>query len=128
MADQLDPLFPERAEQREIAAAAVEKRTGNKGLADSIRNASDFWWRAAVIAATELARTGRQFTSYELTQHPYYVPEPDHRNRWGGLMSYIRAKGLAEPIGWDSSKRGTSKSSGLRVWRGTEKARQERAA
>lgn len=128
MADQLDILFTEAADEREKAALAVERRTGNRGLADSIRNASDFWWRAACIAATELARTGREFTSYELTQPPYSVPEPDHPNRWGGLVGHMRAEGLIEAVGWDNSKRGTSKGSGLRVWRGTAKARQEAAA
>ena len=128
MADQLDFLFTEDADQREKAAAAVERRTGNQGLADTIRNASDWWFKAACIAATELARTGKEFTSYELTQPPYAIPEPDHRNRWGGLMAHIRAEGLAEPVRWDNSKRGTSKGSGLRVWRGTAKARGGEAA
>lgn len=128
MADQLDILFPEHADEREKAAAAVERRTGNKGLADTIRNASDFWWRAACIAATELARTGRDFTCWELTQPPYSIPEPDHANRWGGLIGHMRAEGLIEAVGWDNSKRGSSKGSALRVWRGTDKARRERAA
>ena len=128
MADQLDFLFTEEADEREKAAAAVELRTGNKGLADTVRNASDFWWRAACIAATELARTGRDFTSWELTQPPYALAEPDHPNRWGGLIGHMRAEGLIEPVGWDNSKRGTSKGSGLRVWRGTAKARGEVAA
>lgn len=128
MADQLDFLFTEKADEREKAAASVERRTGNKGLADSIRNCSDWWWRAACIAATELARTGRDFTSWELTQPPYALTEPDHPNRWGGLIGHMRAEGLIEPVGWDNSKRGSSKGSGLRVWRGTAKARGEAAA
>lgn len=128
MADQLDFLFCDEADAREKAAAAVEARTGNKGLADTIRNASDYWWQAACIAARELAETGREFTSYELAQKPYSVPEPDHPNRWGGLIGHMRAEGLIEPVGWENSKRGTSKGSGLRVWRGTEKARREAAA
>jgi hypothetical protein len=128
MADQLDFLFPEAAEAREKAAAAVERRTGNKGLADTIRNASDYWWQAACIAGRELAETGKDFTSYELTYPPFCVPEPDHPNRWGGLIGHLRAEGLIEPVGWDSSKRGSSKGSGLRVWRGTEKARTGAAA
>lgn len=128
MADQLDILFPEHADERENAATAVERRTGNKGLADSIRNCSDWWWQAACIAARELAETGREFTSYELTQKPYCVPEPDHPNRWGGLVGHMRAEGLIKAVGWDNSKRGSSKGSGLRVWRGTPKARREAAA
>jgi hypothetical protein len=123
VADQLDFLFTEEADAREKSAAAVEARTGNKGLADTIRNASDYWWQAACIAARELAETGREFTSFELTQKPYLVPEPDHPNRWGGLVNHMRAEGLIEPVGWDNSKRGTSKGSGLRVWKGTAEAR-----
>ena len=128
MADQLDFLFTEAADKREKAAVAVERRTGNKGLADSVRNSSDWWWKAACIAATELARTGHEFTSYELTQPPYSVPEPDHPNRWGGLVGHMRAEGMIEAVGWDNSKRNTSKGSGLRVWQGTAKARRQVAA
>lgn len=128
MADQLDFLFTDAADEREKAAIAIERRTGNKGLADTIRNASDWWLKAARVAATELARTGKDFTSWELTQPPYAIPEPDHPNRWGGLIGHIRAEGLIEPVGWDNSKRGTSKGSGLRVWRGTSKARGGEAA
>jgi hypothetical protein len=128
MADQLDFLFTEEADAREKAAATVERRTGNRGLADTVRNSSDWWWRAACIAATELAKSGKHFTSYELTQPPYGLAEPDHPNRWGGLVNHMRAEGLIEPVGWDNSKRGTSKGSGLRVWRGTAKARRGVAA
>ena len=126
MAEQLDILTI--ADEREKAAAVVEKRTGNKGLADSIRNCDDWWWQCACLAAEEIARTGHEFTSYELTQPPYALAEPDHPNRWGGLMGHMRSEGLVETVGWNNSPRKTSKGSGLRVWRGTAKARGDVAA
>jgi hypothetical protein len=122
VAEQLDILAI--ADEREQAADAVEKRTGNKGLADTIRNADDWWWACACLAVAEIARTGREFTSYQLTQPPYDLAEPDHPNRWGGLMGHMKGRGVVETVGWDNSSRGTSKGSGLRKWRGTAKVRE----
>ena len=120
--DPVDEVLEQRAakaEQVENTARQVERATGNTGLADSIRHTPDDWRQVAEAAVRALAMTDSVFTIFEITKEPFSVPDPDHQNRWGGLVLSMKAEGVIEHAGWSGSERGPSKGSGLKTWRGT---------
>jgi len=120
--DEVDEVLEQReakTKQVENTARQVERATGNTGLADAIRHTPTDWREVAEAAVRALAMTDSVFTIFEITKEPYSVPDPDHPNRWGGLVLSMKAEGVIEQAGWSESERDTSKGSGLKTWRGT---------
>ncbi|WP_432051756.1 hypothetical protein [Streptomyces xiamenensis] len=91
----------------------------------------DDWeaWLEEVRPAYErAARSGREWTTYEVARAEDLPDPPDPATHWGRLMTLLHAEGLIEPAGWATSLRPTVHSSGVRRWRGTGAARDWEAA
>ena len=75
-----------------------------------------------------VARTDREWTSYEIA-HEYGLPEPPKpKAHWGSFVHRLAARGVIEHCGWDRSSRPTGERSAVAVWRGTPAARAGRIA
>jgi hypothetical protein len=81
------------------------------------RNCDDWWMRTALQAVKAMARTGREFQCYDLTT-AYNLPEPDHPNRWGALLTRAARDGLIVAVGAAPSRRPTTAKSLTKLWRG----------
>lgn len=83
-----------------------------------IPGSPDLWWEAGAMKAIEtLARTGRQFTAADLTDHG--VSEPDHSCRWGSVFAKAKALGLIRKVGYRPSRRAGRNYGVTAVWVGT---------
>lgn len=85
-------------------------------------------WRDLVWPAfVEVARSGRQFTTFEVARE-YQLPEPRNgRSDWGNLAQALAKRGLIEDVDSARSRRPTSERSRVGVWRGTRAAQAGRA-
>ncbi len=83
-----------------------------------LTNASDEWKRSALTAIGVLAASGRDFQATDLLA--LGVEEPDHPNRWGGVMAMAARAGLIEHSGVAPSNRTTTQASLTRTWRGAD--------
>jgi hypothetical protein len=81
--------------------------------------------RPAFVAA---ARTGRLFTSYEVTRDNDLPEPPNPRADWGNLVLALVRDGLIEHVTFDRSSRPTGERSAVGVWRGTRAAQAGRIA
>lgn len=64
-----------------------------------------------------MAATGRVFQAYDVAE-TYAVPEPDHPNRWGALLTRAARDGVIVAVGAAPSRRPTTARSLTRTWRG----------
>lgn len=81
--------------------------------------------RPAFVAA---ARSGREFTTYEIAKAAE-LPEPRcPRADWGNATQLFVREGLIEHVAFDRSRRPTGERSAVGVWRGTRAARAGRIA
>lgn len=75
-----------------------------------------------------VARTDREWTSYEIA-HEYGLPEPPKpESHWGSFVHRLARRGVIEHCGWDETSRPTGEHSGVKVWRGTRAAQAGRVA
>lgn len=81
------------------------------------RNSDDWWVRTALQAVRAIAKTGREFQAFDLVEI-YGVPEPDHPNRWGALLTRAARDGVIVVVGAAPSRRPTTAKSLTRTWRG----------
>lgn len=82
---------------------------------------TDDWWRSTAMSAVRtLAETGHPFTADDIRD--LGVPEPDHANRWGGLLLAASREGLIRCVGAQRSTRGARRASLTRVWQGATAA------
>ncbi|WP_431781766.1 hypothetical protein [Streptomyces chumphonensis] len=88
----------------------------------------DEWLDGIRPAFTEVAATGREFTTYEIADTHQLPDPPNPAAHWGLAMSIFRHEGLVERAGWACTGRPTAHHSGVRTWRGTRAAQQGRAA
>lgn len=116
MADQLDILFPEDADEREKAAAAVERRTGNRGLADTIRNASDCAVEGCDRSIHLRTWCRRHYDRWRKHGDPTYLmfgdlPDDEIERRfWAHTQK--TSSGCIEYVGGDETKPGWH----IRIW------------
>jgi hypothetical protein len=81
--------------------------------------------RPAFVTA---ARTGRLFTTYEVT-HDNNLPEPPNsKSDWGNFTQGLVRDRLIEHVTFDRSSRPTAERSAVHVWRGTRAAQAGRVA
>jgi len=80
-------------------------------------NCDDWWLSTAMQAVRVMARTGWEFQAYDLAE-TFQVPEPDHPNRWGALLTCAARDGLIVPVGAAPSRRPATARSLTRTWRG----------
>lgn len=77
----------------------------------------DDWWTATALQAIRaIAKTGREFQAFDLVE--LGVPEPDHPNRWGALLTRASRDGLIVATGAAPSRRPRTARSLTRTWRG----------
>ncbi len=81
------------------------------------RNADDWWMHTAMQAVRAMARTGREFQAFDVAE-TYHVPEPDHPNRWGALLTRAAREGLIVATGAAPSRRPATARSLTKTWRG----------
>jgi hypothetical protein len=81
--------------------------------------------RPAFVTA---ARTGRLFTSYEVTKDNNLPEPPNPRADWGNLVLSLVRDHLIEHVTFDRSTRPTGERSAVGVWRGTRAAQAGRIA
>jgi len=81
------------------------------------RNADGWWIDTAMQAVRAMAATGREFQCFDLAE-TYGVPESDHPNRWGALLTRAARENLIVPVGAAPSRRPTAARSLTRTWRG----------
>jgi hypothetical protein len=89
------------------------------GLAEADAGTDDWWKDCADRGIAELARRGHDFQAVDLLD--LGVPEPDHANRWGSRLHAAAMAGLIECVGFAPSKRATTRTSIVRVWRGVSR-------
>lgn len=83
---------------------------------------TDDWWRSCALAGLEyLAATARPFTAYDLTS--LGVPEPQHPNQWGPVMSTAAHAGMIRHAGYVPSLRPSVHRSVVRQWIGAQAAK-----
>ena len=75
-----------------------------------------------------VARTDREWTSYEIARE-YSLPEPPKpETHWGSFVHRLASRGVIEHCGWDETSRPSGEHSGVKVWRGTPAAQAGRVA
>lgn len=80
----------------------------------------DPWWLDSTMTAIgALAATGEIFTTDNLRDDPYSLPEPRHSSHWGAAFSMARRQGLIRPVGYAASRTASRNGGVLRLWRGT---------
>lgn len=82
------------------------------------RNADDWWRSCALAGIRHLAATGRPFTAADVAA--LGVPEPDHRNRWGGVFSAAARAEIIRPVAIVRGYRRTSHGAFVRLWVGAD--------
>lgn len=87
------------------------------GRGQAERNADDWWMNTALQAVRAIAKSGREFQAFDLVE-AYHLPEPDHPNRWGALLTRASREGLIVPVGAAPSRRPRTARSLTRTWRG----------
>lgn len=95
---------------------AVEVRT--RILERVLANGTDEWRENALRAVARAAATGRVFQAVDLLD--FGATEPDHPNRWGGLLATSARIGLIEHVGYAASQRGSVQGSATKTWRGKD--------
>ena len=80
-------------------------------------NADLWWWSTAMAGITTLAATGQEFEAFDIADR-LGVPEPDHCNRWGALLSAAAKAGMIVAVGAKPSRRPTAAGHLCRTWRG----------
>lgn len=88
-------------------------------MADAWDNADDFWRSVAMRALRWLAQLDPPFDAWSLVE--LGVPEPDDPHRWGGLFRHAVGLGLIECVGYAPSRRPSSPSGIVRLWRGVSR-------
>jgi hypothetical protein len=81
--------------------------------------------RPAFAAA---ARSGREFTAYEICRDAELPEPPNPRADWGNAVQLFERQQLIERVAFDRSRRPTGERSAVGVWRGTKAARDGRIA
>lgn len=81
------------------------------------RNADDWWLHTALQAVRAIAKTDQKFQAFDLVE-TYGVPEPDHPNRWGALLTRAARNGWIVAVGAAPSRRPTTARSLTKTWRG----------
>lgn len=81
------------------------------------RNVDDWWLDTAMQAVRAMAATGREFQCYDLVE-TYGVPDPDHPNRWGALLTRAARENVIVPVGAAQSRRPATALSLTRTRRG----------
>lgn len=77
----------------------------------------DGWWEAGALSAIEtIAKTGRPFTTPDLTD--LGVAEPSHPNHWGGVIAKAKAMGLIVKVGYGTSRRAGRNGGVCATWQG----------
>ena len=74
-------------------------------------------------AVRAIAATRREFQAFDLVE-TYAIPEPDHPNRWGAVLTRAARAGLIVPVGAARSRRPTTCGSLTRTWRGASREAQ----
>jgi hypothetical protein len=87
------------------------------GRAQAERHCDDWWTSTALQAVRAMARSGREFQAFDLVEI-YRVPEPDHPNRWGALLTRAAREGVIVSVGAAPSHRPSTARSLTRTWRG----------
>lgn len=76
-------------------------------------------WLDVIRPAFEAAaRSGAEFTIYEVAVANNLPEPPDTAHQWGAAACRFRADGLIRHVGFDSAKRGPSHHSSLKKWVG----------
>lgn len=91
------------------------------GLQAALAYAPEDWKTAAISEGVRLARTGEPFTIETILRGVRGRCEIPYTH--GAIMSYLRNRELVECIGWTSHRTGPHAVNGIRVWRGTAKAK-----
>ncbi|NUS83709.1 MAG: hypothetical protein HOY75_13420 [Streptomyces sp.] len=81
--------------------------------------------RPAFVTA---ARSGREFTTYEIARDAELPEPPNPRSDWGNATQLFERQQLIEHVAFDRSRRPTGERSAVSVWRGTKAAREGRIA
>jgi hypothetical protein len=87
------------------------------GRAQSERGMDSWWSSTAMQAVRAMAATGRVFQAFDLVE-TCGIPEPDHPNRWGALLTRAARNGVIVAVGAAPSRRPTVAGSLTRTWRG----------
>lgn len=117
MNEQLD-LFSEPPPET-LATPSRQPPETLSGRDRAERNTDDWWTAVALQAVRAMAATGRIFQCYDLVE-VYAIPEPDHPNRWGALLTRAARKGLIVAVGAAPSRRPKTAGSLTRTWRGAQ--------
>lgn len=86
------------------------------------------WRRAFRRRALEMAKAGHEFTSEDVTSDvrtPAEVGAPSN-NSIGRMMAELNRQGWIRCVGFRASTRTARRGGGVRVWQGTEKAKDAR--
>lgn len=97
----------------------VPKRPSvDEGVEQAIADADVAWLERATKAVRAAARAGGRFTSDDLREHHYCVPEPAHGSHWGALLMLMHRRGVIERIGDATSRRPAAAGRKISVWQG----------
>lgn len=116
-AEGCEPTAPDRQVQPSLFDVLPADENVLAGRDQAERNADDWWIRTALQAVRALAKTGQEFQAYDLVEI-YAIPEPDHPNRWGALLTRASRDGLIVAVGAAPSRRPATARSLTRTWRG----------
>lgn len=83
------------------------------------------WHTRAMTAVRQFARSGNEFTMYQVSQIAGEPANP--KSDWGTFAREVNHLKIASPVRFAKSDRPTSKGSALNVWRGIP-ATQRKAA
>jgi len=119
--DRLQSKRPSRQSDADIQPSLFDDEPADEdalaGRDRAERNADEWWIRTAMQAVGAMANTGREFQAFDLVQ-TYGVPEPDHPNRWGALLTRAAREGVIVSVGAAPSRRPSTARSLTRTWRG----------
>ncbi len=107
--------------------AADKNGQATRGVTTAAERRDRFWWDGAMRAVETMAATGRQFSAYDVAE-AFGLPDPDHPNRWGALLSCAARAEVVECVGAAPSRRPSVEGSLARVWRGTAAFRASRGS
>lgn len=86
------------------------------------------WCDTVRPAFVAVARTGREFTTYEIAKDAELPEPPNPRADWGNFVQTLVKDQLIEHVAFDRSRRPTGERSAVGVWRGTRAAQAGKVA